>query len=563
MKRMLINATHQEELRIALVDGKRLYDLNIENSKYEQKKANIYKGKITRIEPSLEAVFVDYGFERQGFLPIKEISRTYFAVNCHSYNCFNIKNLLHEGQELIVQINKEERGNKGAALTTFITLAGSYLILMPNNSNIGGISKRIKGNDRIELKELLSLLDFPKDMGIIIRTASLGKSIKSLKWDLSSLLKHWNAIKYIAKNNSAPFLIYQESNVIVRTFRDYLREDIEEILIDNINTLELAHKYISEIGRPDFINKIRLYSGEIPLFNYYQIASQIKSAFQREVHLPSGGSIIIDSTEALTAIDINSARATHGIDIEETALNTNLEAVEEIARQLRLRDLGGLIVIDFIDMTLLSNQREVENHLKEELYQDRAKIQISQISRFGLLEMSRQRINISLGKSNNHICSKCHGTGIIKNQELLSYSILSLIKEKVIKYNIKEIHVVQEYPINIYNNTIITNEYIKIYNYFILNVLNNKIYKNIDYQFLQLNDVMINKLIKKYNITYNYNNALLSSIKILFKYYKFFWLIIKINFFKKLFIHLQYKIFSYILKKIKLQKIFFIELSIV
>jgi len=439
---MLINATQQEELRVALVDGQRLYDLDIESPGHEQKKANIYKGKITRIEPSLEAAFVDYGAERHGFLPLKEISREYFPASYNAQGRPNIKDVLREGQEVIVQIDKEERGNKGAALTTFISLAGSYLVLMPNNPRAGGISRRIEGDDRTELKEALSSLELPDGMGLIVRTAGVGKSADALQWDLSFRLKHWEAIKKAAENRPAPFLIHQESNVIVRAFRDYLRQDIGEILIDNPKVLELARQHIAALGRPDFSSKIKLYTGEIPLFSHYQIESQIESAFQREVRLPSGGSIVIDSTEALTAIDINSARATRGGDIEETAYNTNLEAADEIARQLRLRDLGGLIVIDFIDMTPVRHQRAVENRLREAVRQDRARIQISHISRFGLLEMSRQRLSPSLGESSHHVCPRCSGTGTIRDNESLSLSILRLIEEEALKDNTKEVHAI-------------------------------------------------------------------------------------------------------------------------
>ena len=450
MKRMLINATQQEELRVALVDGQRLYDLDIESPGHEQKKANIYKGKITRIEPSLEAAFVDYGAERHGFLPLKEIAREYFPANYNSHGRPNIKDVLREGQEVIVQIDKEERGNKGAALTTFISLAGSYLVLMPNNPRAGGISRRIEGDDRTELKEALASLELPDGMGLIVRTAGVGKSAEALQWDLSFRLKHWEAIQKAAENRPAPFLIHQESNVIVRAFRDYLRQDIGEILIDNPKVLELARQHIAALGRPDFSSKIKLYTEEIPLFSHYQIESQIESAFQREVRLPSGGSIVIDSTEALTAIDINSARATRGGDIEETAFNTNLEAADEIARQLRLRDLGGLIVIDFIDMTPVRHQRAVENRLREAVRQDRARIQISHISRFGLLEMSRQRLSPSLGESSHHVCPRCSGTGTVRDNESLSLSILRLIEEEALKENTKEVHAIVPVPIASY-----------------------------------------------------------------------------------------------------------------
>ncbi|EKT63961.1 ribonuclease E [Providencia burhodogranariea DSM 19968] len=439
---MLINATQQEELRVALVDGQRLYDLDIESPGHEQKKANIYKGKITRIEPSLEAAFVDYGAERHGFLPIKEIAREYFPSNYHSQGRPNIKDVLKEGQEVIVQVDKEERGNKGAALTTFISLAGSYLVLMPNNPRAGGISRRIEGEDRTELKEALSSLEIPDGMGLIVRTAGVGKSADSLQQDLLYRLRHWDAIKKAAENRPAPFLIHQESNVIVRAFRDYLRPDIGEILIDNPKVVEMARNHIEAIGRGDFASKIKHYSGDVPLFSHYQIESQIESAFQREVRLPSGGALVIDTTEALTAIDINSSRSTRGGDIEETAFNTNLEAADEIARQLRLRDLGGLIVIDFIDMTPVRHQREVENRLREAVRQDRARIQIARISRFGLLEMSRQRLSPSLGESSHHVCPRCSGTGTIRDNESLSLSVLRLIEEEALKENTHEVHAI-------------------------------------------------------------------------------------------------------------------------
>lgn len=442
MKRMLINATQQEELRVALVDGQRLYDLDIESPGHEQKKANIYKGKITRIEPSLEAAFVDYGAERHGFLPIKEIAREYFPSNYHSQGRPNIKDVLKEGQEVIVQVDKEERGNKGAALTTFISLAGSYLVLMPNNPRAGGISRRIEGEDRTELKEALSSLEIPDGMGLIVRTAGVGKSAESLQQDLLYRLRHWDAIQKAAENRPAPFLIHQESNVIVRAFRDYLRPDIGEILIDNPKVVEMARNHIEAIGRGDFASKIKHYSGDVPLFSHYQIESQIESAFQREVRLPSGGALVIDTTEALTAIDINSSRSTRGGDIEETAFNTNLEAADEIARQLRLRDLGGLIVIDFIDMTPVRHQREVENRLREAVRQDRARIQIARISRFGLLEMSRQRLSPSLGESSHHVCPRCTGTGTIRDNESLSLSVLRLIEEEALKENTHEVHAI-------------------------------------------------------------------------------------------------------------------------
>ncbi|UDW83961.1 ribonuclease E [Pasteurella canis] len=441
MKRMLINATQKEELRVALVDGQRLFDLDIESPGHEQKKANIYKGRITRVEPSLEAAFVDYGAERHGFLPLKEIAREYFPEDYVYQGRPNIRDILSEGQEVIVQVNKEERGNKGAALTTFVSLAGSYLVIMPNNPRAGGISRRIEGDERLELKEALSSLDVPDGVGLIVRTAGVGKSPEELQWDLKVLLHHWEAIKQASESRPAPFLIHQESDVIVRAIRDYLRRDIGEILIDSPKVYEKAKAHI-KLVRPDFIHRVKLYQGEVPLFSHYQIESQIESAFQREVRLPSGGSIVIDVTEALTAIDINSSRSTRGGDIEETALNTNLEAADEIARQLRLRDLGGLIVIDFIDMTPVRHQREVENRIRDAVRQDRARIQISRISRFGLLEMSRQRLSPSLGESSHHVCPRCQGTGKIRDNESLSLSILRLIEEEALKENTKQVHTI-------------------------------------------------------------------------------------------------------------------------
>ncbi len=439
MKRMLINATQEEEIRVALVDGQKLYDLDIESPGHEQKKANIYKGKITRVEPSLEAAFVDYGAERHGFLPLKEISREYFPSGYSFDGRPNIKDVVKEGQEVIIQIDKEERGQKGAALTTFISLAGSYLVLMPNNPRAGGISRRIEGDERQELKDSLGQLEMPDGMGLIVRTAGVGKSYEELDYDLKALLKHWSAITEEAQKRPAPFLIHQESNVVFRAIRDYLRRDVGEILIDSQKIFEEAKIYIQQF-RPDFAHRVKMYQGEVPLFMHYQIENQIETAFRREVRLPSGGSIVIDSTEALTAIDINSSKATKGGDIEETAFNTNLEAADEIARQLRLRDLGGLIVIDFIDMTPVRHQREVENRLKDAVKQDRARVQIGRISRFGLLEMSRQRLRPSLGESAGHVCPRCHGRGTIRSIESSALSILRLIEEEAIKDNTSQIH---------------------------------------------------------------------------------------------------------------------------
>ncbi|MBU2892605.1 ribonuclease E [Colwellia sp. D2M02] len=444
MKRMLINATQSEELRVALVDGQKLYDLDIESPGHEQKKSNIYKAKITRIEPSLEAAFVDYGAERHGFLPMKEIAREYFPKGYSFQGRPNIKEVLREGQEVIVQIDKEERGQKGAALTTFISLAGSYLVLMPNNPRAGGISRRIEGDERTDLKASLSKLDLPKGMGLIVRTAGVGKAYDELEWDLSVLLHHWKAISDAAESKPAPFLIHQETNLILRAIRDYLRRDIGEVLIDRPKTFESVKKHI-EVVRPDFLSKIKLYTSDVPLFTHYQIETQIETAFQREVRLPSGGSIVIDPTEAMTSIDINSARATKGSDIEETAFNTNLEAAEEIARQLRLRDLGGLVVIDFIDMTPVRHQREVENRMRDSVHQDRARIQLGRISRFGLLEMSRQRLRPSIGETSQGVCPRCNGTGHVRGVESLALSILRLMEEEAIKGN--TLHVQAQVPV--------------------------------------------------------------------------------------------------------------------
>ena len=436
MKRMLINATQPEELRVALVDGQRLYDLDIESGAREQKKANIYKGRITRVEPSLEAAFVDFGSERHGFLPLKEISREYFSKQVEGR--VNIKDVLKEGQEVIVQVDKEERGNKGAALTTFISLAGRYLVLMPNNPRAGGISRRIEGEERNELREALNSLNVPADMGMIVRTAGLGRSAEELQWDLDYLLQLWEAIKGASEERKAPFLIYQESNVIIRAIRDYLRQDIGEVLIDSEEVKEEALSFISQV-MPQYASKVKLYEDSVPLFNRFQIESQIETAFEREVKLPSGGSIVIDHTEALVSIDINSARATKGGDIEETALQTNLEAAEEIARQLRLRDIGGLIVIDFIDMTPAKNQRAVEERVRESLEADRARVQVGRISRFGLLEMSRQRLRPSLGETSGIVCPRCNGRGTIRDVESLSLSVLRLIEEEALKDRTAEV----------------------------------------------------------------------------------------------------------------------------
>ncbi|UPG84596.1 ribonuclease E [Luteibacter aegosomatis] len=432
MKRMLINATQREELRVAIVDGQNLYDLDIEIPSREQKKANIYKGRITRVEPSLEACFVDYGAERHGFLPLKEISRDYFNPNAEGKS--NIRELLKEGQEIIVQVEKEERGNKGAALTTFISLAGRYMVLMPNNPRAGGVSRRIEGEDRQALKEAMEHLSVPDEMGLIVRTAGMGRDAEELQWDLDYLLQLWKSISAAANSQKAPFLIYQESKLFIRALRDYLRNDIGEILIDEESLFKDARDFVQQV-MPNNLRKLKLYQDPTPLFSRYQIETQIESIFERNVRLPSGGSIVIDQTEALTAIDINSSKATKGSDIEETAFNTNLEAATEIARQLRIRDAGGLIVIDFIDMDSPRHQREVEERLKDALKADRARVQIGRISRFGLLEMSRQRLRPSLGEATQIVCPRCEGHGHIRSVESLALSTLRLIEEHAMKEN--------------------------------------------------------------------------------------------------------------------------------
>lgn len=440
MPSMLINATQTEELRIALVDdNKVLYDYITERSGYEEKIGNIYLAEITSIEPSLDAVFVNYGSKRHGFLPLKEIAREYFNTqDPEKLERPNIKELLREGQKILVQVVKEERGNKGAALTTFISLAGSYLVLMPNNPRAGGISRRIEGEDREELRDILSKLDIPVDMGLIVRTAGVGRNLDELQWDLNVLLNYWEAIRKASQNRGSPLLIHQESDIVIRGIRDYLRQDIKKIIIDDQTTFEKAKNYIEQV-RPDYISRLECYTDHIPLFIRYEIEHQIELAYQRTVRLKSGGSMVIDHTEALVSIDINSARATKGGDIEETAFNTNLEAAEEIARQLRLRDEGGLIVIDFIDMSSIRHQREVENHLRNALRLDRARVQIGKISRFGLLEMSRQRLRPSLQEAIQEVCPRCNGQGSIRSVESLALSIIRIIEEDSIKENTAQI----------------------------------------------------------------------------------------------------------------------------
>jgi ribonuclease E len=429
---MLINATQEEELRMAMVDGQRLYDLNIELPSGERKKANIYKGQITRIEPSLEAAFINYGAERHGFLPLKEISSEYFVSDVESGSKPSIKEVLKEGQDIVVQIDKEERGNKGAALTTFVSLAGRFIVLKPNKSRSGGVSRRIFGEDRDLARQSLNEVDMPQGMSVILRTAGIDRSGEELEWDLENLLSVWEAIKKVVVERPSPFLIYRESNAIVRALRDYLTNDIGEILIDNEETYNEAREFVEQV-MPHNLKKLKHYVDAVPLFTRYQIETQIESAFAHSVTLPSGGSLVIDHTEALVSIDINSARATKGGDIEATALNTNLEAAEEIARQLRLRDLGGLVVIDFIDMGPQRNQREVENRLRESVRQDRARVQIGKITRFGLMEMSRQRLRPSLGESSYLVCPRCSGIGNIRSVESLALAILRIIGEEARK----------------------------------------------------------------------------------------------------------------------------------
>ncbi len=432
MKRMLINATQEEELRMAMVDGQRLYDLNIEGPASERKKANIYKGKITRIEPSLEAAFIDYGAERHGFLPLKEISSEYFVKQPEGGGKPSIKDVLREGQDIVVQIDKEERGNKGAALTTFVSLAGRFIVLKPNKGRSGGVSRRITGDDRDLARKSLNEIEIPDGMSVILRTAGIDRTSEELAWDLENLLNVWQAILNVVTQRPSPFLIYRESNSVIRALRDYLTNEIGEILIDDRETYNEAYEFVEQV-MPHNARKLKYYEDTVPLFTRFQIESQIESAFAHQVTLPSGGSVVIDHTEAMVSIDINSARATKGGDIEATALNTNLEAAEEIARQLRIRDLGGLIVIDFIDMGPQKNQREVENRLRESVRQDRARVQIGKISRFGLLEMSRQRLRPSIGESAYQTCPRCTGFGTIRSIESLALAILRLIGEEARK----------------------------------------------------------------------------------------------------------------------------------
>ena len=446
MKRMLINATQEEELRVAIVDGQKLYDLDIELASREQKKANIYKGKITRIEPSLDAAFVEYGAQRHGFLPLKEVSREYFVEEPNSGERINIKKVLNEGQDIVVQIEKEERGNKGAALTTFISLAGRFIVLMPNNPRAGGVSRRITGEERDQVRDAIRDMDVERGMGIIIRTAGIGRTIEELNWDLDYLKGIWENIKDVVLSKASPFLIFQDSSPVVRALRDHLANDIGEILVDDETVYAEAREFM-EHTMPHNLRKLRQYEDEVPLFTRFQIESQIESAYAHKVNLPSGGSVVIDHTEALVSIDINSARATKGQDIEATALTTNLEAADEIARQFRLRDLGGLLVIDFIDMGPHRNQRDVENRLREAVRADRARVQIGNISRFGLLEMSRQRLRPSLGESAHQVCPRCNGSGSVRSVDSLALAILRLLGEEARKERTAK--VIAELPVDV------------------------------------------------------------------------------------------------------------------
>ncbi|HEY6453995.1 MAG TPA: Rne/Rng family ribonuclease [Steroidobacteraceae bacterium] len=446
MKRMLVNATQQEELRVALVDGQKLYDLSIELQSKEQKKANIYKGRISRVEPSLEACFVDYGAQRHGFLPLKEVSRDNFRGNPQGGR-MNIRELLTEGQEVMVQVEKEERGTKGAALTTFISLAGRFLVLMPNNPRAGGVSRRIEGEDRDQMREAMSQLQIPDGMGAIIRTAGVGRNVEELQWDLDNLRTQWDQIAAAEKERPAPFLVYRESDAVTRAMRDYLSDDVGEVLVDDDAAFAKAQEYMQRFMPADVQRRLKHYTDDIALFTRFQIESQIESAYAHKVSLPAGGSIVVDYTEALVSIDINSARATRGSDIEATALNTNLEAADEIARQLRIRDIGGLIVIDFIDMESTKNQRDVEDRLRDAMKMDRARIQIGRLSRFGLLEMSRQRLRPSLGESSHIVCPRCVGIGSIRSIESMALSILRLIGEELRKD--RTVRVVAQVPVDV------------------------------------------------------------------------------------------------------------------
>lgn len=448
MKKMLISASHTGELRVAVIKGKKLQNLDIEHLSNTRKKGNMYVGQVKSIEPSLNAAFINYGSDRQGFLPIKEVAPGYFPEHLQNEDPskVSIQDVLKEGQKVLVEIKRDERGNKGAALSTFISLAGSYLVLMPKSPRAGGVSRRIESEDRQELRDTLDQLQLPEDMGVIVRTAGVGKSVEELQWDLTSLLSHWQAIQQAAEEYAPPQLIHQESDTLMRAIRDYLRQDTTIILVDSPEVFERAKSLLERI-KPEFVERLELHQDPVPLFTQHGIEHQVQSMYQREIRLPSGGSIAIDHTEALVAIDINSARATTGGDIEETALNTNIEATEEIARQLRLRDIGGLIVIDFIDMTPPENQREVENQLREALRSDRARIQMTRISRFGLLELSRQRLHSSFGEAHQKKCPRCSGRGNIQSVEALTVSLLNIIEEETLNESVIRVHL--HVPVNV------------------------------------------------------------------------------------------------------------------
>src|ERR1022692_3890676 len=437
MKRMLFNATQAEELRVAIVDGQKLIDLDIESASKEQRKSNIYKAVITRVEPSLEACFVDYGADRHGFLPFKELSRENLREDGGKSR---IQDQLKDGQELIVQVDKDERGNKGAALTTYISLAGRYLVLMPNNPRGGGVSRRIEGEDRNELRDTISQLEVPNGMSVIARTAGIGRSLEELQWDMNYLLQLWQAIDGAATTQSGAFLIYQESSLVIRAIRDYFHPEIGEILIDTDSIYEQAQQFMAHV-MPDNVNRVKRYRDDVPLFSRFQIEHQIETAYSRQVNLPAGGAVVIDHTEALVSVDVNSARSTRGSDIEETATRTNLEAADEIARRMRLRDLGGLIVVDFIDMEESKNRREVEQRLRDALRFDRARVQFSSISKFGLLELSRQRLRPALSEGSHITCPRCNGTGHIRDTESSALQILRMVQEESMKENTAAVHV--------------------------------------------------------------------------------------------------------------------------
>ncbi|WP_286738021.1 Rne/Rng family ribonuclease, partial [Thiomonas sp. SCN 64-16] len=439
MKRMLFNATQSEELRVAIVDGQKLLDIDIEQAGREQRKGNIYKAVVTRVEPSLEACFVDYGEERHGFLPFKEISRQYFKEGVSASQA-RIQDVITEGQQLLVQVEKEERGNKGAALTTIISLAGRYLVLMPNNPRGGGVSRRIEGEDRQELRETMDQLQHPEGMSLIARTAGIGRSAEELQWDLNYLLKLWSAVRDASETQKGAFLIYQESSLVIRAIRDYFTSDIGEILIDTEDVFEQARQFMLHV-MPDTVERVKRYRDDLPLFSRFQIEQQIETAYSRTVNLPAGGAIVIDHTEALVAVDVNSARSTRGNAIEDTALRTNLEAADEVARQMRLRDLGGLIVVDFIDMEEPRNQRAVEDRLRDAMRQDRARVQVSKISKFGLLELSRQRLRPALSEGAYVTCPRCNGTGHIRDTESSALQILRIIQEEAMKEGTAAVHV--------------------------------------------------------------------------------------------------------------------------